>query len=149
MSAFMCGNDHLGYLVAAGFKYHPRWLGPKGNGDWREMRPGDYDEGERVGQVLADQNHASLCARYPAHFSHEDGPAFTEKDIPLYLDIDSVQVLKSCHCYAYQACEDPAWEESEAYRYVQALEAQAMRKVPGYDDAEWGPPARKRELLRI
>lgn len=47
-------------------------------------------------------------------------------------------VLKLCHCYDYQACETETYRESQAHRYVRAIEAHACRRVKGYDDAPWG-----------
>jgi hypothetical protein len=59
-----------------------------------------------------------------------------------------VQVLKAIHCLEYQSCEHPEWETSEARAFLKALEARTIRKIPGYDAAEWGPPPDPAELER-
>ena len=46
----------------------------------------------------------------------------------------------SMDCYAYQSCEHPGWEASSAYAFIQSLRGDTWRKVPGYEDAEWGTP---------
>jgi hypothetical protein len=51
---------------------------------------------------------------------------------------DGGPMIKLCHHYAYQACEHDGWEASDARKLVDAIEAHAVRHLPGYDDAPWG-----------
>jgi hypothetical protein len=40
-------------------------------------------------------------------------------------------------CLEYQSCEHPEWEASWAARFLDALRAQLIGCLEGYDDAEW------------
>ena len=49
----------------------------------------------------------------------------------------AVQVIEACHGLAYQSCEAEEWEQSEACAIIQAIEAAAVRSLPGYEAAAW------------
>jgi hypothetical protein len=38
---------------------------------------------------------------------------------------------------AYQSCEHPGWEESEARKFCQQLTEGAIARLPGYEAAAW------------
>jgi hypothetical protein len=57
-------------------------------------------------------------------------------------DLNPVQVLKSCNCYEYQTCEHPGWKRSQAHTFIETLKATAIRKLAGYEKADWGWPGR-------
>ena len=48
-----------------------------------------------------------------------------------------VQILSYCKCYEYQSCEFQGYYESEGHRVKEWAMGAAIRKLPGYDDAEW------------
>ena len=84
--------------------------------------------------VLARENLASLDARYPGDpgdaIGEPLGSAAAEHFSP-------IAIVKLCHSYSYQASEHTGWEGSRARRIVLAIEADAVRQVPGYADAPW------------
>jgi hypothetical protein len=45
---------------------------------------------------------------------------------------------KLVHCYAYQSCEDPEWQSSEAFSVCEVIEQRMQRRIHGYDAAPWG-----------
>ncbi len=136
MSAYTVDREHIQYLVDAAMSrriaqnYGIYWAG-------KTLRPSDYKDAEAIGQMLWDENYASVCYRY----KHDDSgaPAFTYRPRPT--EFDPVQVIKACHCLAYQSCEHPGWEASEAKQFIDALQNAAVHALDGYNEAEWGVPA--------
>jgi hypothetical protein len=155
MSAFIVERNHILYIMAAasgrlptpklyGLQWcradghHRRW-GGQGN-----YQDNFHIEAARIAQLLYDENVRSYCYRYKDAKAEEFADTFTEKDLennPYFLRVfDPVQVIKSSHCLAYQSCEHPEWETSEAKRFLDSLESAAIHDLPGYDTAAWGAP---------
>lgn len=151
MSAYMVDRDHIRYLVDASLHLDTGrggfyWFFA---GEWRSIQAGDYERAAQIGQLLWDENRRSIEHRYPdtlEDWSNAPGPidesfVYDEHKPLWHHAFQAIQVVKACHCYAYQACEHPEWKESEAKAWIAALEAVAVRNLPGYEQAEWGPPA--------
>lgn len=132
MSAFMCSDLHLSVLAIYAVR-HGLYRCP----DTRlEFDPLGREKAAFT--LLARQNLSSLAARYPGD-RHEDAfGELNEKARPLVNELAAVSLIKQCHCYSYQACEDTGWERSEAKRLVNDIEAHAVRHLPGYEAAPWG-----------
>lgn len=112
-----------------------------------EIAPGDLERAAEVANMLWQENIKSVSHRYPNESSATlPGPIGGSFVIephhikPYRVRVEVVQVLKACHCYAYQSCEHDGWKTSDAKAFIDALESQAVRKLPGYDEAEWGAP---------
>lgn len=156
MSAYMCDHDHIEYLVEAG-RNRKIEAGivrdaPTPENPWGIKVITDP---QTIGQILWDENRRSIEHRYPDTQSGYNlpGPVSNgERSDEQYAyihpkhskysgrPIDPVQLIVSCYCYEYQACEHDAWETSEAKRYIESLVHRAVRMLPGYDEAEWGAP---------
>lgn len=146
MSAFIVNRKHIAYLVHAGLQLPGRsnqgcrlyWYhnGP------HELYPGNYANAEHVGQVMWNENIRSVLYRYPGD-TKATAPGPIEETYQFSLNdsrpitVDPVQTLKACACYAYQSCEHPEWEQSEAYAILRAIERAAINELPGYEKAEW------------
>jgi len=130
MSAWMCSDKHLSALANAMAKAVPEGMG---------------QSAEYYFDMLVKQNKVSLNARYgdssdmyPANNKFLRSAKFSSK----------VAAVKNCHCYAYQACEDGGWDDSEAKACVDALEAMLLNRMgtdydalcntPKYNAAKWG-----------
>jgi len=96
----------------------------------------DYTNVDEVGQMLWKANFDSVNYRYS---EGKMAPAYVHPAFKRY-DLDAVQILKACDCYEYQACETPSWDTSLAHAFIESLRRQAITKLAGYNDAEWGPP---------
>lgn len=140
MSAFVVDKEHIAYLVEAARLYEIVWYGPEDI--QRLSKREDKDRLSHIGQMLWDENIRSVQARYPEDTIHtmpcklddipfEYGHTFTFRDG----QITPLQVLASCGRYEYQACESDDWPETEAYRFIRALEKNAIVRLPGYSDA--------------
>ena len=142
MSANLCEDEHLAYLLAAAMEagrrirmygIHFGWQTPEG--PVRTLRQDNFQE---VGQMLRDENVRSLRHRYPEGGRTKGDRPFRPTGAivrpPLYLD--AVQVIKAVHCYEYQSNEHPGWEASEAHEFMRELVRVEMDYVPGYQEAE-------------
>ena len=129
MSAFIVCDEHISAMLrAAALSNLP--------GDGLAYRWNDeshYFNGSAhvVGQKLLDENYRSVNYRY----GESDAPRIYTH--PTVSHKTAVQIIKAIHCYRYQACETPDWEQSEAFAICEALEARAVHCLPGYDEAEW------------
>ena len=118
MSAFIVSQKHIQYLITAAIDYQVI-----------------VRDSEQTGQLLWDENVKSVNYRYPT----DPQERYIYHHKPFCVPpINPIIVIKQCHCYAYQSCEHPEWETSEAKRLIDALEANAIRRVAGYDSAPWG-----------
>ena len=129
MSAYIVEDDHINGLVTwaklARVSYY-----------WQGRRREIAGDESRIVSVLYAENVRSVNSRYS---EHETAGGFVYR-IPgeWALRISAVQILKACHCYACQACECADWETTEARAIVRAIEAAAIRAIPGYESADWG-----------
>ena len=94
-----------------------------------------YPDATELGQLLTDANVESVSYRYnrpsdPIPFTR-DAP-FSSRPI-----ISAVQCIKACDCLAYQSCEHPGWDSSDANAALQAIKHEACKRLPDYDDAAW------------
>jgi hypothetical protein len=154
MSAYIIDRDHLSYLINAalwagcpcesGLRYNH-------NGRSYHLRGDDVQAALETANDLWRENIASVSYRYPGETTDTlPGPIgetykLWPSDIcgfPLR-DYAPVQVLKALDCYEYQSCEHPAWPTSAACAFVDALRRTTIRRLAGYDAAEWGAPSRK------
>jgi hypothetical protein len=148
MSAYIVGRPHIAYLVESARQLPRRTLqGGRLSWYWRDehhaLMIGDYAGEINLGAILWQQNVKSVLARYPDD-TMETAPGvvgesydYTEHKSNPFLHVDPVQALKACACYRYQSCEDAGWEASEAFAIVGAIEREAIRSLPGYEDAQW------------
>lgn len=157
MSAFLVGKDHIDAMLTAGLNLGRRYHGSKLGWYVGERKDSDYQRGEvwgptaiqssqerhreltretahKVGRMLLRQNEISVDHRY----DEQNPPEFYRfQELPWGGGNRSALIaLKAIACYEYQSCEDPAWEESEAKAFCDALRHLAIDSLEGYDDAE-------------
>lgn len=150
MSAFIVSNAHIDYMVMAATS---RMIYPAGDFSWywagqrRSIRDFEGAAEEyftrpetQLGQMLIRENILSLRARYAERADEMylldtiESYEFQRRHLPL----TPAQIIKACHCYAYQSCEHgQAWRDSEACAFTERLIDAATRKVQGYEDAAW------------
>ncbi len=132
MSAFICNQKHINALVRF-FATSRDDLYIYNNGVKDPIKftnsPTDLT---KLGQILIDENYKSVNSRYnendkPERFVYNWNTKYYEPP----------QILKALACLRYQSCETNEYEDSIAYKIVEALESRAINKLPGYDEAEW------------
>ena len=148
MSAYVVDRNHIRFLVAAALTGGTRdalswWSEAEAARFPARRNLGDVDEHE-LGRILWAENVKSVNCR-PDVFRRLYGeetpePAYHHPAAVGWLEFDPAQVLKSCDCYEYQACEHEAWPDSEARAIIDALRRKFVRQLQGYDAAEWGAP---------
>lgn len=92
---------------------------------------------QEVAQILMDENNRSVNYRY-----REQSQAIK---INLKLSFVGpakvISVIKCCDCLEYQSCETDNYEETLAYKFLQVIRKDAVKKIlnrNGYEDAPWG-----------
>ena len=96
-------------------------------------------------EALADQLHRENAlsvnyqySNYPAELPHR----FSFSEINRAPELSPVQMIKACNCLAYQSCEHPGWEGSDAKKVVDDMRSAAIARLPGYDEAPWSIDSR-------
>jgi len=167
MSCYMVGRDHALALARAAVRFpssQPLRLHiedrqvhfcPEFSEDTMLMLPELTGRtvvlpGSRLADLFLLENARSVAFRYEErateHFDTEPD-RITESE---WLECmagkedDPVHLIKSIHCYEYQACEHPGWKDSLPYKVCKALESRLVRMLPEYDIANWGEPEKKR-----
>ncbi len=163
MSCYMVSKEHVDAMVTAGLEYgmpHRNrgpvsWLvpepvnehaysrgepwGPEAVADAeRRRRTLTDDTAGQVGAMLLAENRRSVDHRYDED-ELDPSEAYIYERFPRDIthSFAPVEILSAIRCYEYQACEHPGWETSEAHAFCRALEAAAIRALPGYDSAPW------------
>jgi hypothetical protein len=126
MSAFIVADAHLNYLISFASLHDVKvyGIGPDG----RLPIAGNEQE---VFNKLHTANVQSVNVRYRENAKARPG-VFNFR-----LETNSVQALKACQCFDYQACEVENYEETEAFKIVSAIRHAAITSLPGYEAAEW------------
>lgn len=131
MSAFIVNDHHINVLVTWASWNDVRYYHP-GFG-WKSVAGSE----DKTARILAQENLRSVNHRYaedePLEFG---GFCFADRG-SRGGTITPVEIIKACHCLAYQSCEHDEWEGSEAKRILDAIEDRAVSLLPGYDNAEW------------
>ena len=97
---------------------------------------------DAIGQALLDENFRSVNHRYrtaevPPRYRHRSRLVGTI-DGASKRALHAIDIIKVCHCLAYQSCEHEAWELSWAKRFLDQVIDAATQVLPGYAAAPWG-----------
>lgn len=120
MSAWICSNRHINIVVTA-------YAGIAGITDPAEL--------QRLAELLIAENYTSVNYRY--NENDAPGPIVYRHEV-----VGPAAAHKAARCLDYQSCEHPSWEDSEAFRVVQAVRQSQLDPgdLPGIP---WGfPPYR-------
>lgn len=162
MSAFVVSKTHVDLIVRAAEHYgkqgyqgaRMQWWQVDEDGNYAGWRYLDANEDSRdeyytlsqLGQILVNENVASVCGRYPdvdPDIGDLPGPIDAYYMAP-YVYTDHGYVLSPGEVFAaidhldYQSCEHDGWRTSEAHGFLTALRGQVCRSVEGYEGAPWG-----------
>ena len=134
MSAFIVADEHIHVLLWAGQRPSQRY----GLLRWYYANPErdgylDADTADAVGQMLVDENRASVDYRYSETNAH----SVYRYRRPRHTEWSAGELLNALHCYRYQTCEHPGWADSQAYAFCTALEQRLISTVPGYETGPW------------
>lgn len=146
LAAFAVRRDRYGSLIVGNYNLQIIF-DEAGNNSPRvsadEMKP--HEKADRIANILRDENIRSVHYRYPKlepdELPGDIGDGFRKITAARLVNTRAyppIEVIKACHCLAYQSCETEDWESTPAFRLLNLIEGAAVRQLPGYDDAPWG-----------
>jgi len=126
MSAFICSDNHISAIVKWATRNNVSiWYGNPS----RSLRTGDEQE---IVEILYAENVKSVNYRYKG-----DDPTTGCVYDPTSPILTPVEVIKLTQSLEYQSCEHPGWETSDAKEILRTIKSEAIRRLPGYELAEW------------
>ncbi len=146
MSAFVIERAAIDALARFACQRETVWTDQTAEGKYRYLEMSDADW---LGRELWNENVVSVAYRYD---DADDLPAeegFTPETALDYTlptsawmrpAASAASILKTADCLEYQSCEHPGWETSRAKKLLDAIRSVAWRRVPGYEEANWGAP---------
>lgn len=143
MSAFVVSHNLIDALLTFACASGPRDCASyyvKETGRRVDITRGNVTE---VGRILLQENERSVYHRYTdIRPGDANMPGTRGQDAETYefkrwpQPTQAISVLKACSCFDYQACETDDYEASLAHTIINAIRTQAIRSLPGYDNAQ-------------
>jgi hypothetical protein len=126
MSAFIVSDSHINALV----RYASRHKVGVSYGA-TVMRLNAFGNEQAVAQILFAENVKSVNYRYG---ESETTQIDYDRGAPI---LTAIQAIKAAQCLRYQSCEHPDFEDSLASKFIEAIIADAIPRLEGYDSAQW------------
>lgn len=128
MSAFIVSDTHINTIVTWAVQQHlPLFIKDK----WVYAHEGE--NAQMFAAMLYAANVRSVNHRYSER-TRTTGFVFQ----PWPVDhLTPIAIIKLCHCLDYQSCEVKQWARSDAKRFLDAVIDNAIRHMPGYNEARW------------
>jgi len=132
MSAFIVTDTHINALVRYASRhklsvFFNRKLGfPFGKEQLKT-----YGNEQAIAQILLDENVKSVNYRY------RDNEVMTITYDPGAPILTAIQAIKAAQCLKYQSNECDDFEESIAFKLIEAIIADAIPRLEGYESASW------------
>ena len=126
MSAFIVSDTHINALVryASRRKISVSYGNPT-------IRLNVECHEQQVSQLLLDENVKSVNYRYR---DNEVMSITYDRGAPV---LTAIQAIKAAQCLRYQSCEHDGFEDSIASKLIEAIIADAIPRLEGYDCAQW------------
>jgi hypothetical protein len=126
MSAFIVTDTHINALV----RYASRHKITVAYGNPTTRLNVSAHEQE-VAQLLIDENIKSVNYRYS---EAETSLIEYDRGAPI---LSAIEAIKAAQCLRYQSCEHSDYEESIAFKLIEAIIADAIPRLDGYQSASW------------
>jgi len=126
MSAFIVTDTHINALVryASRHKITVAYGNPT-------MRLNVSAHEQEVAQLLIDENIKSVNYRYS---EAETSLIEYDRGAPI---LSAIEAIKAAQCLRYQSCEHSDYEESIAFKLIEAIIYDAIPRLDGYESASW------------
>jgi len=147
MSAYICNPEQFGILAAYAT------LNRCVVSEWIHYPADALQTAQRVAKGLARENIRSVAHRYPDDADGgRPGPCLLDAEVeeaaalyaahfmsnPHYVKaLRPISVIKISQGVDYQSCETDVWRETLAWRQLDWINNEAIRQLPGYEDADW------------
>lgn len=126
MSVSIVSNEHINAIL---HYLHYNNVQIYRNGKW--LNSNDYRR-EEIGALLLNANIASYNARYSNNLDSVQSFNYQPDDW-----VCGIQLVKLCHCLAYQCAEMPNWRGSIEKQILDAIIYHAISNTAEYIKAEW------------
>ena len=127
MSAFIVSDTHINALVRYASRHNVRAF----HGNPLAMFQAKDNE-QAAAELLLAENVKSVNYRYR---DNEVMSITYDRGAPI---LTAIQAIKAAQCLRYQSCECDDFEESIAFKLIEAIIADAIPRLEGYESAEWG-----------
>lgn len=126
MSAFIVSDTHINSLVRYAARHNVRVFHSN------PMRMFKVQENEQeTARLLLDENVKSVNARYR---DNETMSITYDRAAPI---LTAIQAIKAAQCLRYQSCEHSDYEDSIAFKLIEAIITDAIPRLDGYESAQW------------
>jgi hypothetical protein len=125
MSAFIVTDTHINALVRYASRHKV------GIYYQHSSRLNTYDNEQAMAQILLDENVKSVNYRYG------DSETMSINYDPGAPILTAIQAIKAAQCLKYQSCETPDYEQSIAFKFIEAIISDAIPRLDGYESASW------------
>ena len=149
MSAWLCSDEHHKQLACwlcnddrSGLEWLARMTEYQSSDRWMEAN----DLATHIANILKKENARSLSARYDEradeYWNDKDDaiPPITLGEVHRMQQCDLGRIAKATDCYEYQACESDDFHETMAWHILGYIRKEALKRLPGYEKANWGKP---------
>jgi len=126
MSAFIVSDTHINALVRYASRHNVRAF----HGNPLAMFQVKDNE-QAAAELLLAENVKSVNYRY------RDNEVMTITYDPGAPILTAIQAIKAAQCLRYQSCECDDFEESIAFKLIEAIIADAIPRLDGYESAQW------------
>lgn len=123
MSAFVVSHKHINTLIT----FWGQHCNP--NASLREC--------QQTGEKLLTENIKSVNHRYELNDTLPDDYLYSRVHLLNNEPITLIQIIKAVNCWQYQSCEHDDAEKTEAWRIASQIKEEAIRQLPGYEEAEY------------
>jgi hypothetical protein len=161
MSAFVVDKKHIDLMVCAAEHYgrqgyqgsKMQWWQVDEDGEyagWRYLYANEDERDEyytpsQLGQILVNENIASVVGRYPdcdADMGDLPGPCDAYYMGPYVYEnpgrvLSPGEVFRAIDCLDYQSCEHDGWRKSEAFAFLTSFRQSVCRFVADAESAAW------------
>ena len=127
MSAFIVSDTHINALVRYASRHNVRAF----HGNPLAMFQVKDNE-QAAAELLLAENVKSVNYRYR---DNEVMSITYDRGAPI---LTAIQAIKAAQCLRYQSCECDDFEESIAFKLIEAIIADAIPRLDGYESAQWG-----------
>ena len=126
MSAFIVSDTHINALVRYASRHNVRAFYGNPLAMFKVK-----DNEQATAELLLAENVRSVNYRY------RDNEIMTITYDPGAPILTAIQAIKAAHCLRYQSCECDDFEESIAFKLIEAIIADAIPRLDGYESASW------------
>jgi hypothetical protein len=126
MSAFIVSDTHINALVRYASRHNVRAF----YGNPLAMFQVKDNE-QAAAELLLAENVKSVNYRYR---DNEVMSITYDRGAPI---LTAIQAIKAAQCLRYQSCECDDFEESIAFKLIEAIISDAIPRLDGYESAQW------------